>query len=209
MSNVCLWNHCLLPASELSLHLSKEHIGWKKAEYKCQWDDCHRKNIVWHSRFSFANHLHLHTGESPFECGHCHKTFSNMEGLDRHAKLDHEQLEKKVPASIKKKRKLQELQQRYNDQLSDDSDDLEELPLLLEREVIQPRVTHIKNKVKKDSMMDQYKLAKAQLNYILRENEMLCDEWATTEKKLKRLRTERRVLLDALVKRGYNNEDED
>ncbi|KAG2200373.1 hypothetical protein INT47_002287 [Mucor saturninus] len=132
-----------------------------------------------------------------------------MEGLDRHVKLDHEQLEKKVPASIKKKRKLQELQQRYNDQLSDDSDDLEELPLLLEREVIQPRVTHIKNKVKKDSMMDQYKLAKAQLNYILRENEMLCDEWATTEKKLKRLRTERRVLLDALVKRGYNNEDED
>lgn len=137
-----------------------------------------------------------------------HYRFSNMEGLDRHAKLDHEQIEKKVPASIKKKRKLQELQQRYNDQLSDDSDDLQDLPLLLEREVIQPRVINTK-KVKKDSMMDQYKLAKAQLNYILRENEMLCDEWATTEKKLKRLRTERRVLLDALVKRGYNNEDED
>lgn len=133
-----------------------------------------------------------------------------MEGLDRHAKIEHEQIEKKVPASIKKKRKLQELQQRYNDQLSDDSDDLQELPLLLERDVVIPRITTKINKsVKKDSMMDQYKLAKAQLNYILRENEMLCDEWATTEKKLKRLRTERRVLLDALVKRGYNNEEED
>lgn len=134
-----------------------------------------------------------------------------MEGLDRHAKIEHEQIEKKVPASIKKKRKLQELQQRYNDQLSDDSDDLQDLPLLLEREVVIPRTTIAKvNKpVKKDSVMDQYKLAKAQLNYILRENEMLCDEWASTEKKLKRLRTERRVLLDALVKRGYNNEEED
>ncbi|GAA5801275.1 hypothetical protein HPULCUR_006721 [Helicostylum pulchrum] len=128
--------------------------------------------------------------------------FSSMEGLEKHGKLEHEQIEKKVPSSIKKKRKLAELQQRYNDQLSDESDDLPELPL--ERDIVLPKLKS--NHIKKDSIMEQYKLAKAQLNYILRENEMLCDEWALTEKKLKRLKTERRVLLDALVKRNYEEE---
>lgn len=45
----------------------------------------------------------------------------------------------------------------------------------------------------------QYRLAKAQLSYILRENEMLQDEFDIAQKKLKRMRTERRVLLDAVM----------
>ncbi|KAI9336242.1 hypothetical protein BD770DRAFT_401759 [Pilaira anomala] len=130
-----------------------------------------------------------------------------MESLEKHGKLEHEQIEKKVPSSIKKKRKLAELQQRYNDQLSDESDDLQELPLALEREIVIPKIKST-NYIKKEGMIEQYKLAKAQLNYILRENEMLCDEWASTEKKLKRLKTERRVLLDALVKRNYEEEEQ-
>lgn len=152
-----------------------------------------------------------------------------MEGLERHGKLEYhtntEQILKKVPASIKKKRKLAELEQRYNDYLSDDSDvqDQVDLPQLLHEhaykhnnELLIPKLTTKRKQKKtttigeegeKESIKDQYKLAKAQLNYILRENEMLVDEWTSTEKKLKRLRTERRVLLDALVRRGYNNEE--
>jgi hypothetical protein len=154
-----------------------------------------------------------------------------MEGLERHGKIEHidQQVEKKVPSSIKKKRKLAELQHRYNDYLSDDSDAADQqldLPLILQehshhrnsKHDLIPKLSTKKQKsnkstagagatTEKDGIKDQYKLAKAQLNYILRENEMLCDEWANTEKKLKRLRTERRVLLDALVKRGYNNEE--
>lgn len=45
----------------------------------------------------------------------------------------------------------------------------------------------------------QYRLAKAQLSYILRENEMIQDEFDIAQKKLKRMRTERRVLLDAVM----------
>lgn len=46
---------------------------------------------------------------------------------------------------------------------------------------------------------NRYRLAKAQLHYILRENEMLQDEYGLAQKKLKRMRTERRVLLHALM----------
>ncbi|KAI8641707.1 hypothetical protein BD408DRAFT_483290 [Parasitella parasitica] len=61
----------------------------------------------------------------------------------------------------------------------------------------------------------QYRLAKAQLSYILRENEMLQEEYETIQKKLKRLKTERRVLLDALMVRelgqqkGHDEGEED
>lgn len=45
----------------------------------------------------------------------------------------------------------------------------------------------------------QYRLARAQLHYVLRENEMLQDEYEIAQKKLKRMKTERRVLLDAVM----------
>jgi superoxide dismutase len=136
-----------------------------------------------------------------------------MEGLDRHIQSEHDGIEKIIPTSIKKKRKLIELQQKYNDQLSDDS----ESDIMLEhhhhhqKDMISKLTTFTKRQKQQEqqepiSIQVQYKIAKQKLKYILRENEMLCDEWTTTEKKLKRLRTERRVLLDALVKRGYNNE---
>lgn len=54
----------------------------------------------------------------------------------------------------------------------------------------------------------QYRLAKAQLSYILRENEMLQDELELAQKKLKRMKTERRVLLDAVMATETQDEDE-
>jgi hypothetical protein len=50
------------------------------------------------------------------------------------------------------------------------------------------------------SFQDKYRLAKAKLSYITQENEMLTDECNDLEKKLKRLRTERRILLDVLYR---------
>lgn len=214
----CCWQGCVSSTSSeiganLLQHLSNDHIGWKRDTYECLWEGCKRQEVQWKNRFSFINHVRLHSGESPCECQYCYKTFSNMEGLEKHVNTEHEGIEKRVPASIKKKRKLFELQQKYGDLLSEDSDDdLPMLPLVLDdikttaNSTTSKLLVNNKKLVKKDpsaplSIKDQYKLAKAQLNYILRENEMLCDEWANTEKKLKRLRTERRVLLDALIKR--------
>ncbi|KAI9301314.1 hypothetical protein BJ944DRAFT_252422 [Cunninghamella echinulata] len=56
---------------------------------------------------------------------------------------------------------------------------------------------------------NKYKVTKAKLQYILRENEMLNDEWTSLQKKLKRLQTERRVLLDVLMSTEDPQDDED
>lgn len=45
----------------------------------------------------------------------------------------------------------------------------------------------------------QYRIAKAQLNYLLRENEMLQEEYDIAQKKIKRLKTEREVLLESAM----------
>lgn len=55
---------------------------------------------------------------------------------------------------------------------------------------------------------NRYRLAKAQLHYILRENEMLQDEYGLAQKKLKRMKTERRVLLQALMAKEKSRPEE-
>ncbi|KAL9557704.1 hypothetical protein MBANPS3_001251 [Mucor bainieri] len=67
--------------------------------------------------------------------------------------------------------------------------------------------TASKKDLSRGTAYSQYRLAKAQLAYILRENEMLQDEYETTQKKLKRMKTERRVLLDALMNREMEQQD--
>ncbi|KAK4521337.1 uncharacterized protein ATC70_011952 [Mucor velutinosus] len=122
---------------------------------------------------------------------------------------------KPIAESIRKKRKLKELQHLNNDQLSSSEDDLSDIDSsLMSNDTTTAKLKkmhHKKNKAtaakKEISLSDKYKLAKAQLQYISRENEMLCDEWASTEKILKKLKTERKVLLDALVKKRYRDED--
>lgn len=59
------------------------------------------------------------------------------------------------------------------------------------------------------SFQDKYRLAKAKLSYITQENEMLNDEYNELEKKLRRLRTERTILLDVLYRAEVGEEDND
>jgi hypothetical protein len=110
----------------------------------------------------------------------------------------HKTLKRPASSSMEgkgKRRRFQELTGRVSADWSssDDSDDsLAELD--------DASMFKLDNKLGASSSdYSQYRLAKAQLNYILRENEMLQDEYESAQKKLKRMRTERRVLLDAVM----------
>ncbi|OBZ85405.1 INO80 complex subunit 1 [Choanephora cucurbitarum] len=228
---ICQWNNCLKVFSDhpsLASHLSEDHVGWKKGGYYCDWNNCARQGAKCHNRFALMMHLRIHTGEKPFECKvpDCGQTFGRMDALVRHKKMEHGEgmtMEKtakasplspypaKKPISTKRSALLENLPNKFKkpkyanirrwptsslhtttDWSSGDEMDEPQIKMS-SRQPITP-----------GSDYSQYRLAKAQLHYILRENEMLQDEYEMAQKKLKRMKTERKVLLEAAMNVEYN-----
>ena len=52
---------------------------------------------------------------------------------------------------------------------------------------------------------EKYLILKAKHRYIQKENELLADEYQLIKKKLKRLKIEKVILLDAVISKSNNN----
>ncbi|KAG0348919.1 hypothetical protein BG005_011262 [Podila minutissima] len=93
-SEICRWKDCgkiLSSVEELVLHVSDEHIGWKKDSYTCEWQGCTRKANAQTTRFALISHMRSHTKHKPYDCPvpECDKSFSRSDAMAKHLKCQH------------------------------------------------------------------------------------------------------------------------
>lgn len=89
MTLTCGWTKCnesFDSVSELVQHISNVHLDSSNNANICFWSDCDRHGQAFHSRSSLNAHIRRHTGEKPFICNFCQKTFSRSDALSKHVK---------------------------------------------------------------------------------------------------------------------------
>lgn len=111
-------------------------------------------------------------------------SFSRTDAMLKHRKTDHEGRQEEDGSHRKVKEKSALAKHRAN-------------YLTKERRPIDMK--EASNIEGSTDFVQRYKVVKTKLNYILRENSALNEEYLEATKRLKRLRTERRVLLDVLA----------
>lgn len=106
-THTCKWASCGLRydcSADLMEHLSADHVGSGKSVYSCLWEGCDRREHECHEKTdgdkkskskgkAFAQrqkvmrHLQTHTGDRPFLCDICQKTFSEATTLTQHKRV--------------------------------------------------------------------------------------------------------------------------
>lgn len=214
----CRWQSCgfkFPTVEQLANHLSEEHIGRKKGNYSCEWDNCPRLGVVQNTRFALVNHLRTHTGEKPFVCNDCSKSFTRSDALAKHIRsyhpkpLDTSASAQETPTKKRKVSKPPSSAIKISNSHANSKDERKEevLDKISFNEVLHYGVTtgDERQKLAFESIMDiplkeQYKILKSHCRYILKENEELRLLFEKDLRKIKRISQEKELILDQLMK---------
>ena len=87
-AHVCYWDSCnasFKTCTELTEHLTINHVGSGKRRYDCHWGNCPRNGTQgFASKQKILRHLQAHTGHRPFVCTECGQHFSEAATLQQH-----------------------------------------------------------------------------------------------------------------------------
>lgn len=74
-------------------HISNVHLEPSaNINNLCLWTGCDRYDQPFHNRSSLTAHMRRHTGDKPFVCSQCQKSFSRSDALSKHFKSHTENL---------------------------------------------------------------------------------------------------------------------
>ncbi len=91
-SLTCAWGSCsesFQALVDLVRHINERHVSPMMPPFVCEWRGCIRENAPLPTRFSIIAHMRRHTMERPFECEKCKRSFSRSDALNKHVKTQH------------------------------------------------------------------------------------------------------------------------